>query len=90
MPRPRWCGRKDGSPAKTQALVRDALSRLYGPGTGDGGGYLGDEDNGQMSAWYIFGALGFYPAAPGHLQYAIGSPLLRARRYTSKTEASSR
>jgi predicted alpha-1,2-mannosidase len=63
-----------GAPARTQALARDALGRLYGPGT-DGGGYLGDEDNGQMSAWYVFGALGFYPAAPGQLQYAIGSPL---------------
>ena len=64
-----------GEPARTQALARDALARLYGPGTGDGGGYLGDEDNGQMSAWYVFGALGFFPAAPGQLQYAIGSPL---------------
>jgi predicted alpha-1,2-mannosidase len=64
-----------GQPAKTQELARAALSRLYSAGIGDGGGYLGDEDNGQMAAWYVFGALGFYPAAPGQLQYTIGSPL---------------
>jgi hypothetical protein len=48
---------------------------VYGPGLQDGTGYLGDEDNGQMSAWFVFSALGFYPAAPGHPEYAIGSPL---------------
>ena len=67
-----------GTPAKTQARVRavlDANNGIYTSGIGNGGGYLGDEDNGQMSAWYIFSALGFYPAAPGHAEYAIGSPL---------------
>jgi len=61
-----------GQPWKTQKRVREVMEKLYGP---DPGGYLGDEDNGQMSAWYIFGALGFYPVCPGQPVYAIGSPL---------------
>ncbi|MFC0548541.1 GH92 family glycosyl hydrolase [Kutzneria chonburiensis] len=63
-----------GQPYKTQAYVREALSRLY-TGSENGQGYPGDEDNGEMSAWYIFGALGFYPLAMGSGDYAIGSPL---------------
>jgi hypothetical protein len=55
--------------------VLDPNKHLYGDGLSDGRGYLGDEDNGQMSAWYVFSALGFYPAAPGQAEYAIGSPL---------------
>jgi len=64
-------------PAATQRYVRQVVSRLYGSGVGNGRGYLGDEDNGQMSAWYVFSTLGFYPAAPGHAEYVIGSPLFR-------------
>ncbi|MFI5606607.1 GH92 family glycosyl hydrolase [Amycolatopsis sp. NPDC051903] len=63
-----------GQPAKTQAKVREALSRLY-TGSELGQGYAGDEDNGEMSAWYVFGALGFYPLQMGSPNYAIGSPL---------------
>jgi hypothetical protein len=63
-----------GQPAKAQQKVRDALGRLF-VGSGIGEGYLGDEDNGAMSAWQIFGALGFYPLATGSASYAIGSPL---------------
>ena len=47
------------------------LPKMYKP-TPDGLG--GNDDTGQMSAWYIFSALGFYPVAPGSDQYAIGSP----------------
>jgi hypothetical protein len=68
-----------GTPYKTQQHVRAVLdqdSGLYGPGY-DGRGYLGDEDNGQMSAWFVFSALGFYPASPGHPEYALGSPLFQ-------------
>ena len=65
------------TPGKAQRHAREVLDRLYDSGLGTGRGYLGDEDNGQMSAWYIFGALGFYPAAPGHAEYALGSPLFR-------------
>lgn len=63
-----------GQPYKTQKIVRSVLSRLY-VGSDIGQGYLGDEDNGEMSAWYIFSALGFYPVTMGTGEYAIGSPL---------------
>lgn len=63
-----------GQPAKTQKLAREALSRLY-LGSEIGQGYPGDEDNGEMSAWQIFSALGFYPLQMGRPEYAIGSPL---------------
>ncbi|MET0423739.1 MAG: GH92 family glycosyl hydrolase, partial [Actinoplanes sp.] len=63
-----------GQPAKTQALAREALSRLY-LGSEIGQGYPGDEDNGEMSAWQVFSALGFYPLQMGSPAYAIGSPL---------------
>ena len=60
-----------GQPWKTQRRVREVQSRLYGTGPD---GLLGDEDNGQLSAWYIFSAMGFYPVCPGQPIYAIGSP----------------
>jgi predicted alpha-1,2-mannosidase len=53
-----------GRPWKTQAYVREALSRLY-TGSEIGQGYHGDEDNGEQSAWYLFSALGFYPLVMG-------------------------
>ncbi|SHM17220.1 GH92 family glycosyl hydrolase [Hymenobacter psychrotolerans] len=58
-------------PWKTQARVRMILPKMYRP-TPDGLG--GNDDCGQMSAWYIFSALGFYPVAPGSPEYALGSP----------------
>lgn len=61
-------------PWKTQKWVRTIMDDLYKP-TPDG--YCGDEDNGQMSAWYVLSALGFYPVTPGHPSYALGSPLFR-------------
>jgi putative alpha-1,2-mannosidase len=63
-----------GQPWKTQAKVREALSRLY-LGSDIGQGYPGDEDNGEMSAWQIFSSLGFYPLQMGSPYYAVGSPL---------------
>ncbi|WP_030622485.1 GH92 family glycosyl hydrolase [Streptomyces sclerotialus] len=63
-----------GQPWKTQEKVREVLSRLY-LGSEIGQGYPGDEDNGEMSAWYVFSALGFYPLVMGQPEYAIGSPL---------------
>ncbi|HEY6739714.1 MAG TPA: GH92 family glycosyl hydrolase [Actinopolymorphaceae bacterium] len=63
-----------GMPAKTQAKVREALSRLF-LGSEIGQGYPGDEDTGELSAWYVFSALGFYPLHLGTEYYAIGSPL---------------
>ncbi len=60
-----------GAPWKTAAPVRQVVDTLYGPGPD---GYCGDEDNGQMSAWYLFSTLGFYPVCPGKPGYVIGSP----------------
>jgi predicted alpha-1,2-mannosidase len=61
-----------GQPWKTQRLVREVMDRLYKPGPD---GWLGDEDTGQMSAWYVFSAMGFYPVLPGTPVYALGTPL---------------
>src|ERR1700744_4352176 len=60
-------------PWKTQEKIRMILPKMYKP-TPDGLG--GNDDTGQMSAWYIFSSLGFYPVAPGSDQYAIGSPAI--------------
>jgi predicted alpha-1,2-mannosidase len=60
-------------PWKTQEKVRMILKKQYQP-TPDGLG--GNDDCGQMSAWYIFSTLGFYPVAPGSDQYALGSPAI--------------
>ncbi len=59
------------SPWKTQEHVRKIMDTMYGNGVD---GLCGNDDAGQMSAWYIFSALGFYPVCPGSDQYAIGSP----------------
>jgi predicted alpha-1,2-mannosidase len=61
-----------GAPAKAQARVRQIASTDY---TNSVVGMPGNEDCGQMSAWYIFSALGFYPVAPASAEYVIGSPL---------------
>ena len=57
---------------KTAELVRRICTTLY-HNTPDG--LCGNEDCGQMSAWYVMSALGFYPVCPGSGQYVIGSPL---------------
>ncbi|MFC7529848.1 GH92 family glycosyl hydrolase [Actinoplanes sp. GCM10030250] len=62
-----------GAPSKTQALVREILRRLYA-GSEIGQGYLGDEDNGEMSAWHLLSSLGLYPLQVGSPEWAIGSP----------------
>ncbi|HEU5103072.1 MAG TPA: GH92 family glycosyl hydrolase, partial [Roseiflexaceae bacterium] len=61
-----------GQPWKTQRWVRRVLDELYSP---DPDGLPGDEDNGEMSAWYILSALGIFPLCPGHPSYVLGSPL---------------
>ncbi len=65
-----------GQPSKAQALVRDALARLW-LGSEIGQGFLGDEDNGATASWQIFSALGFYPLQVGSPSYVVGSPLFR-------------
>jgi len=64
-----------GQPWKTQYWIRQVMNKLYAP-TPDG--YCGDEDNGQTSAWYVFGAMGFYPVCPGTNQYVLGTPLFKS------------
>ena len=49
--------------------------RMYGP---DVDGLCGNDDAGQMSAWYLFSALGFYPVAPASGEYALGSPAVKS------------
>jgi len=61
-----------GQPWKAQSRVRQVMNLLY-QSTPDG--MCGDEDTGQMSSWYVFSALGFYPMCPGTTEYLIGSPL---------------
>jgi len=60
------------APYRTQAVVRQALNTLWRP-TPDG--FVGNDDLGQMAAWYLWGALGVYPAIPGRAELTVGSPL---------------
>lgn len=60
-----------GQPWKTQQQVREIMNTEY---MNVPGGLPGNDDAGQMSAWYIFSALGFYPVCPGTPYYVIGSP----------------
>jgi hypothetical protein len=61
-----------GAPWRTQELVRRIVDSLY---TAEPDGLCGNDDCGQMSAWYVFSAMGFYPVTPGLPYYSIGSPL---------------
>ena len=58
-------------PWKTQYWVREIMDRMYRPVID---GLCGNDDCGQMSAWYIFTAMGFYPVCPGSDQYVLGAP----------------
>ena len=81
-------------PAKTQEKVYQILTELY---KNDPDGVSGNEDCGQMSAWYVLSSLGFYPVTPGANQYIIGSPLFKKatlnlenkKQFTIQTENSS-
>ena len=61
-----------GKPWKTQQQVRQIMDEFY---TNNPDGLCGNEDCGQMSAWYILSSIGFYPVTPGSNIYAIGTPL---------------
>ena len=61
-----------GKPERTQELVEQVRSEFY---RATPCGYAGNDDCGQMSAWYIFSALGFYPFHAGSAEYVIGTPL---------------
>ena len=61
-----------GAPWKTQAMVRRLLTEMY---KDDPDGVIGNDDCGQMSAWFVFSALGFYPVDPVSALYVFGAPL---------------
>ncbi|PLX10193.1 MAG: hypothetical protein C0598_10895 [Marinilabiliales bacterium] len=61
-----------GKPWKTQKIVRQIMSELY---SNKPDGLAGNEDCGQMSAWYVLSSMGFYPVSPGTDKYALGSPV---------------
>ncbi|MBQ5741856.1 MAG: GH92 family glycosyl hydrolase [Bacteroidaceae bacterium] len=63
-----------GKPSRTQELVHQVRSSFY---NATPCGYAGNDDCGQMSAWYIFSALGFYPFNAGSAEYVIGTPLYK-------------
>jgi predicted alpha-1,2-mannosidase len=67
-----------GQPWKTQSRVRQIMDQFYKP---DPDGLIGNEDCGQMSAWYVLSAAGFYPVTPGSTVYVIGSPLFPEVRF---------
>ena len=61
-----------GMPWKTQEIVRKICESLYTDSTN---GLCGNDDCGQMSAWFVFSSIGFYPANPASGIYVIGSPM---------------
>ncbi len=61
-----------GAAPKTQAMVRRILNTMYDDKPD---GLEGNEDCGQMSAWYVLSSMGFYPVNPGDAKYIIGSPM---------------
>lgn len=62
-----------GVPYKTQEKVNHIIKTMYDDAPD---GLCGNDDCGQMSAWYIFSALGFYPVCPGSNEYVFGTPFL--------------
>jgi len=71
-----------GAPYKTQRWVHKITKSMY---SDKPDGVNNNDDLGQMSSWYIFSTLGFYPVCPGSLQYVIGSP--HFTKVAVKTEA---
>jgi predicted alpha-1,2-mannosidase len=61
-----------GAPWKTQAVVREAMRRIW---TNSPNGISGNDDLGEMSSWYVWAAMGLYPLYPGRADLVIGSPL---------------
>ena len=71
-------------PWKTQDRIRTILNKMY---RNDIRGLGGNDDCGQMSAWYIFSVMGFYPVAPGCDQYVLGAPYLPYLKVTLENGA---
>lgn len=67
------------TPWKTQEWLRTILNKMY---RNNIRGLGGNDDCGQMSAWYIFSSMGFYPVAPGTDQYVLGAPYLPYMKVT--------
>ncbi len=61
-----------GKPFKAQQHIRQILSNFYKNAPD---GLIGNEDCGQMSAWYVLSSMGFYPVCPGSVTYELGSPI---------------
>ena len=66
-----------GAPSKTQERVHEIMTTLY---TTQPDGLCGNEDCGQMSAWYVFSAMGFYPVNPAEGVYVMGKPMLNSAK----------
>lgn len=72
--------------AKTQAIVRGAVHRLFA-GSDLGQGYPGDEDNGELSAWYLFAVSGLYPLTIGSSQFVLCAPAFPRLTWTLENGA---
>lgn len=66
-----------GNPSKSQKRLKEIMDAFY---TNTPAGLCGNEDCGQMSAWYVFSALGFYPVNPASGIYEIGTPTFRSAK----------
>ena len=66
-----WVYDFTGVPARTQKVVRRIQDKLF---TAKPSGLPGNDDAGSLSSWYVFSALGLYPAIPGVAGFAVGSP----------------
>jgi putative alpha-1,2-mannosidase len=67
-----WLYDFSGRPFRTQETVREILGRLWSDAPG---GIPGNDDLGEMSAWYVWAALGMYPMFPGRAELVLASPL---------------
>jgi predicted alpha-1,2-mannosidase len=74
-----WLFTELGEPGLSQEYVAKILNELYNDSPD---GLSGNEDCGQMSAWYVFSSMGFYPICPGRPEYTVGNPLFNEIRIT--------
>jgi predicted alpha-1,2-mannosidase len=72
-----------GEPWKTQERIHQIVDVMYQNAPD---GLSGNDDCGQMSAWYIFSSIGFYPVTPGTNEYVIGSPCVREAKLLLENE----
>lgn len=70
-----WAYDYAGAPCKTQRVVHTIITTLYRPGPD---GLPGNEDLGELSSWFVFAALGMYPATPGTATLVLSTPLFPA------------